>query len=73
MAKPKLTEEQLIAQGAKASGATPQKVEIPPAAEQSTIKVFAKHGRFVDLVKDVTITSTPWLQANIDNGLLIVC
>lgn len=81
MAREALTEEQLAAKAepknAKAaqaqSPAKPQELEKP-----KSVTVFAKHGFFVDLVKDVNITSTPievehhgWLQAQIDAGHLI--
>lgn len=43
-----------------------------------TVRVMSKHGLFVDLIKDVKITSEPvevedhdWLRANIDAGILI--
>lgn len=53
--------------------------EAPIVAEKATVKVYAKFPPFVDLVKDVKIGGEtvevelhPWLQANIDSGLLIV-
>ena len=43
-----------------------------------TVRVRPKYGKFIDLVKNVTIEGVmevelhPWLQANIDRGLLVV-
>lgn len=44
------------------------------------VEVVSKFDRFVDLVKDVEITHTPttvemhpWLQAQVDAGLVILC
>jgi hypothetical protein len=49
------------------------------AVVDGKVKVFSSRGRFVDLVKNVEIGSTPvevemhpWLQANIDAGNLTV-
>ena len=60
---------------------TPQettKVE-PKVKAKNTVKVFARMPPFVDLINDITIGETPkevenhpWLQANINAGLLIV-
>ena len=52
---------------------------IQDSAQVKTVRVFAVHGRFVDLIKDVEITTPklvewhPWLQANIDAGKLELC
>lgn len=47
---------------------------------KTTVTVVSKFDRFVDLVNNVEITQTPsevvmhpWLQANVDNGLVVVC
>lgn len=51
----------------------------PKKSKPSTVKVVSKHDLFVDLVKNANITKTPsivelhpWLQDNIDAGLVIV-
>lgn len=47
---------------------------------KTTVTVVSKYDRFVDLVMNVEITQTPsevemhpWLQANVDVGLVILC
>lgn len=50
-----------------------------PEAQQQKVKVMAKLPPFVDLINDVRVGAEPmevelhpWLQAQIDGGLLIV-
>ncbi len=54
--------------------------EVQHSASPETVEVVSKFDRFVDLVKDVEITHTPttvemhpWLQAQVDAGLVILC
>ena len=58
--------------------ARPAKAQENPQ-EKTTVKVMAKLPPFVDLIKDVRIGAEPievelhpWLQAQIDAGLLLV-
>lgn len=81
MAREALTEEQLAAKAVPSTTKTAKEVQAkatPEPKKPKTVTVYAKYGRFIDLVNDVEITSTPqeveahpWLQAQIDAGLLI--
>ena len=49
-------------------------------AKSDKVLVVSKHDRFIDLVNNVEIGQTPvevemhpWLQANVDAGLVILC
>ncbi len=56
----------------------PVAVKQQPTKQPAKVRVRPKFTRFIDLVKNVTIEGVmevelhPWLQANIDRGLLVV-